>query len=830
MEYTLESIDPRLFNFVSSVVSVIIEAILTLSIGICYGILINWYLSKGFQLPAAMFGDLPKNTFQAMFRFLRNAQLTLPVITIIFLYAAADFSKSFADLGLYFVTIEQEGKVAPVLSLYEETRNLENRLLQTAGDPLSFRTFVLPKKFYDLLEETSGSILRKEAVVLDPIAHTLEETALTDSFLSAIEAIAVGDSPLAMSTGSLEVNRTQKGFFGIDAWVTSRADGMPLSSIPLLIPLNCSDTDMVTIEQVQGFDSNVPGVSDIRIQHSALVPNCTFTELRSSGVYIGEQDDEEDAQESKINLDNSAHILEYSYTVEPAYSSTNQDYGLLQDGQVMKVIQLSADDRNLARDRQPSWLQGRSIGEIDGIQFGDVRLDLAATFIASGPPLWIDSDTIRDELSEVKQHYSYLLVGALEGKCPSLLSGDDHSDSELSCMVFVELECDQFVEDIEEWKGSLTRAEDPTCQVGNMGMVWGKNFVADAQLASVVAGVFGRVGPHPFSYKHRAFMRNAIPAAMFALGTLDEMLSVESVVRAQVNGVYIFFMIFPLLLAIGLCTTFCVRRDGGKDVPRNPYHMMMLGKHCHDNVDIPDRSDGDFPVNINRRLVLKRRFNTDGTEEDVLEIGHDFHRPVEDRFFRYIIRSRLRGRSQEDKDAWYRKKIYQGYELDIGESQAKPSIRDVHDKILFGLAEKKLDERLEFLEPKERLVWFGLDKIPQAPSDQESPSEPEPASFQKKNIDKTSAHSKKTESSSTHAIDDSLRSNDHDSGKVACTKERKKIRPDKAYCVVCLHKSACTVNSGDVCKQVKKGCPGCQVIVCKDHWDEFDHDPSNWSF
>jgi hypothetical protein len=646
---------------------------------------------------------------------------------------------------------------------------------------------------------------------------------LTDSFLSAIEAIAIGDSPLAFASGSLEVNRTQKRFDGIDAWVTSRNDGSPLASIPLLIPLNCSSAEMVPIEQVQGFDDDS---GERRIVHVAHVPNCSFTESRSSGIYY---DDDMGV------TDDHAYILEYSFTTEAAHESSIGQYGLLQNGNSFpqKVIQVPVRDRELARDRQPSWQEGRSVQGIDGIQFGTNRLNLASAFIASGPPLWIDSTTdIQAGTSSWTLQYSYLLVGAVEeGGCPPLLSGAVGRN--LACMAFVELECDQFAEDVERTKDQFIQA-DPTCKVGNMGMVWGRNFLADSTLASMVAGVYGRVQPHPFSYKHRAFMRNCIPAAMFALGTLSEVLSVESVVRAQVNGVYIFFMLFPLLLATGLCITVCVRRDG-RDVPRNPYHMLMLGKHCHQNVDIPDKTSGQFPTNCNRRLVLKRKFNTDGTEEDVLEIGHDFNRPLEDPFFRWLIRSRLHGRDEDFKNAWYRKKIYQGYDLDMSDNHEKPSLRMVHDKILFGFAETKLEERLEFLEPNERAIWFGLNSIPKAVGDQECPVTPVPSSFishnKRKNIAKTSDHS------ATHAADDSSRSNDMDVlasdsavNQVACTKERHKIRADMTYCAICLHSSASKENSDKMCQRVRKGCPGCHVAVCKDHWKDFDHNPSNWTF
>ena len=132
--YTFEGINPTTLNFLSSFVSVLTQSILVIAIGSVYGIVINWYLSRNEsrQLPATMFGQVPKNFFGAVTAFLDNVELSLPLIVVVLLFVCADFSNSIADLGLTFVTMDQEGEIAPVLLLTTGTSQIKKGIVPSS--------------------------------------------------------------------------------------------------------------------------------------------------------------------------------------------------------------------------------------------------------------------------------------------------------------------------------------------------------------------------------------------------------------------------------------------------------------------------------------------------------------------------------------------------------------------------------------------------------------------------------------------------------------------------------------------------------------------------
>ena len=69
---------------------------------------------------------------------------------------------------------------------------------------------------------------------------------------------------------------------------------------------------------------------------------------------------------------------------------------------------------------------------------------------------------------------------------------------------------------------------------------------------------------------------------------------------------------------------------------------------------------------------------------------------------------------------------------------------------------------------------------------------------------------------------------DSNNMKVGCTEERKDIREVKEKCIVCIDQKHKNPESKH-CKLVKKGCPGCNVVVCKDHWNTtFHHNPAKF--
>jgi hypothetical protein len=58
-----------------------------------------------------------------------------------------------------------------------------------------------------------------------------------------------------------------------------------------------------------------------------------------------------------------------------------------------------------------------------------------------------------------------------------------------------------------------------------------------------------------------------------------------------------------------------------------------------------------------------------------------------------------------------------------------------------------------------------------------------------------------------------------------CTKRRIYIREGKAKCIVCMYYSE---GNSEECLRDFKGCPGCQAVVCRKHWREFDHNVVHW--
>jgi hypothetical protein len=58
-----------------------------------------------------------------------------------------------------------------------------------------------------------------------------------------------------------------------------------------------------------------------------------------------------------------------------------------------------------------------------------------------------------------------------------------------------------------------------------------------------------------------------------------------------------------------------------------------------------------------------------------------------------------------------------------------------------------------------------------------------------------------------------------------CTERRVYMREGKAKCVVCMYHSK---GNAKGCHRDSKGCPGCQAVVCRKHWREFDHNVVHW--
>jgi hypothetical protein len=101
-------------------------------------------------------------------------------------------------------------------------------------------------------------------------------------------------------------------------------------------------------------------------------------------------------------------------------------------------------------------------------------------------------------------------------------------------------------------------------------IVWGRNFVADAEIVSVVAGIYAMVRPRKDIQIDVDFNRLGVLAALFALGTVEERASNETVVRPPIDGIYICFMILPIFLSVMLILLSRFLQKGHLPIPRSP--------------------------------------------------------------------------------------------------------------------------------------------------------------------------------------------------------------------------------------------------------------------
>jgi len=148
---------------------------------------------------------------------------------------------------------------------------------------------------------------------------------------------------------------------------------------------------------------------------------------------------------------------------------------------------------------------------------------------------------------------------------------------------------------------------DSECEAGGLDVLWGRNFVADAELVAVVADVNGRVLPHHYdSNAVTLFIGSSVQAAMFALGTLGSLPSVEEFVVPRINGVYYAFMLLPLCVAVVLALLTYSMRSKRLDVPVNAWQLMVLSKE-QDAISArleSERENREYPKE-DKTLVLK---------------------------------------------------------------------------------------------------------------------------------------------------------------------------------------------------------------------------------
>ena len=116
----LEGVDPTVFNFVSGLVGVVLQALLLYVIRKAYVVVSDLQVKddKGLQ------DRIPPNFFSAFFNLLKDYALGWPIVALLVLLACADFSDSLARLGMEFVATSVEGGEDTVMMLdYKGSKN-----------------------------------------------------------------------------------------------------------------------------------------------------------------------------------------------------------------------------------------------------------------------------------------------------------------------------------------------------------------------------------------------------------------------------------------------------------------------------------------------------------------------------------------------------------------------------------------------------------------------------------------------------------------------------------------------------------------------------------
>ena len=80
---------------------------------------------------------------------------------------------------------------------------------------------------------------------------------------------------------------------------------------------------------------------------------------------------------------------------------------------------------------------------------------------------------------------------------------------------------------------------------------------------------------------------------------------------------------------------------------------------------------------------------------------------VEREVLQYVVDKKLKAMNEEERDEWLRKKIH--YVPPTATQEGSASDRKKGLGKWDALVEHKIDDRLEFLSPDERMAWFGFD-------------------------------------------------------------------------------------------------------------------------
>jgi hypothetical protein len=365
----------------------------------------------------------------------------------------------------------------------------------------------------------------------------------------------------------------------------------------------------------------------------------------------------------------------------------------------------------------------------------------------------------------------------------------------------------------------------PASCVAETNIVWGNNFVVDDDLVAVVAGIYGMIQPSSWSnYEFYRFIQNSVPAALFALGSIEMMPSQMIVIAPEINAIYFTFMGLPILLVVGLVTLYFCVQDKGADVPTTTYHMLMWGKEHHKNENIPRRHGEVFPSNANNRLVYCRTKEADGRMKIDLKTCRDPFRWFEDPLLYHVVGKQLQDMTDEERSKWIDERMTMG----LHQQQVPLSTDNEDVKVLDTSFTRMVDRRLEFLDASERLAWMGV----VAGGVNESMPKEKPGTV--------AQVCDREHSQTSYTLDDGIDGDTQDTKSVGrittviegrqCTDKRAVIRDTKEKCAMCsfYRSNQSTDGTNFIRKRSKMGCPGCDIVLCEHHWLQFDHNPTKY--
>ena len=480
--WTIRNIDPTSFNVLADVFGFFTRIVFGVAFAAMYPLLLTWQLGR-FQKPLSVhqLAVVPGDVIQAI-RMLPSMAWSLPAILAVSLLSIVDFSHTIAMFGFDFIDEIVAGPPDTVLRVSTtsspESRN-SMRPFQSAGDPDLARTSAFPTA------QVQGFIIKGR-----------EQTRLLGSFARAIGTIASASSPFTQVAPLPQRKGSDFGGYPIDT--TYMPDDSPIVAMNMQIPLVCESSELAMIEE-----SMLLGVFSQPLYNTAALPNCTFSGVRSSGISVHEK--------SKPSIE----ILEKMIVLPELLGFADSEVQLTKGEDRFHSFDLDHEQRKLARDRD-DWRKGRTLENVmDGIQIGNEQIAFGRVVLASGNSF---GNFLGETVTEDNKYYS--LFAEIQGGCPNRPSGLNASGTQ--CMAIVRTQCESFPEDTSAvYHEIYAPITTPliSCELQDFNFLWGRNFVADGELVSVAAGLYGQI--RPTEAEVDAFENNVIPAALFSLGIIE---------------------------------------------------------------------------------------------------------------------------------------------------------------------------------------------------------------------------------------------------------------------------------------------------------------------